>query len=148
MYSLYCTYLKCRIFWNNTCCRIRIRYSDRWKKNLSSIPLCFTQLETYVREKGNRKLSVEFVVRDNRKEEGGSPLHPRDFTHCLFPMPTWYYHHLHPFLPSKSFLTDPLCVCVCVCLSLSLLQFSKSYADNIILHNSLLQFPSRHFLFT
>jgi hypothetical protein len=99
--------------WGTTCSRTQVMCDDR-RKNLFSLPLCSIQHEICVREKGNRKVSVALVVSHNRQQEGGSPLHPRDFAGCLFTKPTWHCLHLHS-CRSKSFLTDPLYVCACAC---------------------------------
>lgn len=64
---------------------MQVRYGDRRKKNLSPIPLCFSQLEACVRKKGNRKLSVTFVVGNNRQKEDGLPTAPTGFHKLLVP---------------------------------------------------------------
>jgi len=43
--------------WGNTWSRTQVMHDDK-RKNLSFLPLCSTQHEKCVREKGNRKLSV------------------------------------------------------------------------------------------
>jgi hypothetical protein len=64
---------------------MQVRYADRRKKNLSPVPLCFSQLEACVRKKGNGKLSVTFVVGNNRQKEDGLSTAPTGFHKLLVP---------------------------------------------------------------